>query len=75
MTPTKKMSSDDQNIQGTGPNESKNIGRPNESKNIGRKSSDVSSRQHIVSEKFKRDQHILTSKYFFFNNCILNIGT
>ena len=50
------MISDDQNIQRTGPNESKNIGR---------KSSDVSSRQYCVSEKFKRDQHILTSKYFF----------
>ena len=59
VTPTKKMSSDDPNIQRTGPNESKNIGR---------KSSDVSSRQHIVSEKFKRDQHILTSKYYFIYN-------
>ena len=51
------MSSDDQNIQRTGPNESRNIRR---------KTSDVSARQHIASEKFKRDQHILTPTYFFF---------
>ena len=57
MTPTKKMSSDDQNIQRTGPNESRNIRR---------KTTDVSARQHIASEKFKRDQHILTPIYFFF---------
>ena len=55
------MISDDQNIQRTGPNESKNIVR---------KSSDVSSRQYSVSEKFKRDQHILTSKQFFFKTIV-----
>ena len=66
------MNRDDQKIQRTDPNKSNKYF---DWENIERKSSDVSSRQHIVYEKFKRDQHILTSKYFFIYNWILNIGT